>query len=1021
MERQVSGVFKYKYMKRLFWESIIIAMLSLVGSVGSFLINGFGIVMLAFIFAGILGVSFAVFITLYSRLYLRMEVIMDAADQSFIMLRPRKHHYNVYGSKAFAKKLEKILPQRSEISIDEYESFYTTLSTHSEMVGGDVYYRYGKGDEELWARVKRVPDRGINSLLVIDSTDIYLQRVYMMESDYFDSQTRLFSRDATLTRAQQFIDDGCKSGCFAMLSVEGIEKELGTEASELNTALTEIGVYLKSRSTKHIIIGKNSHNSFLFFFAGANLDVNYELSRIIASARKILSDYAPSFKRLSVACGACMYPEHADTAISLSSKAEFAMRDAYSSGARNAVMFSSERFATEVLEQGKAKAVHEILSSGNIGYSFQPIVNAHTGKIFAYEALMRPKGNIKLTPTDILNVASKDNRLLEVERITFLGVLSRIEQSQAILGDKKVFINSIPNSLIPDDEFSQIVEKYNRHFKRAVIEITEDINFSNENFDKFKDRFLSLGCQLALDDYGTGYSNETNLLKFQPSFLKMDKALIENIDTDVQKRNLAEGLINFAKKHNIKIIAEGVETRTELESAISMNVDYIQGFYTARPNPEIITEISKEISDYIVALNLKLKSANAKSIYETQEAGELNIVELALRGYSNVMVRHSPVKFVGDLTKSAEISIITDDDFDAEITFENCIFARHSGQQFFMTVGDGSSVTVIISGENKFAGGFNVSTSSELSVIGDGSCEITLTHVAPLAFGSLSDNGYGKIDFALTGKCKITSVGDRCVAFGGRYSAMLSDIIIRNADMIIDEHGQSCIGIGAESGNTAIGIYNSNIRITANGDTVLGIGAESGTVDAELCDSQIYVELGGDVATAVGILGGGSGSINITDNCILKTDIKAKSALSVGSRDGSPEIFCNGSIIDIHEEGEEAVGIGDTDGRSVIQIKNASVIRGNVASVSPKIMSTCRGQIYVDSGNIITNTDLSRMINSRGKELVYYKLDTKDDFFIENYDNGDSGCYVAPFYDDAPQYIGVCLPEGTLPENVNLM
>ena len=1014
-------MFKYNYMRRLFWEMLIIAVLCIGGAIGWYIAAGFGMVVLSFSFVAVLSIAICVFIGMYSKLYVRLESIMDAAEQHFVMLRPRKHDYNVYGSQSFLKKLEDILPQRTEISTDEYDYFYTRLSASAETLGGDTYYRYKTKDDELWLRFKRVQDKGRVSLLVIDVTDMYLQRVYMMQNDYYDTQSRLYNRDATLTKVQQFIDDGCKMGYFAMLSVNGTEKELASGSNEIEEALAELSFYLKRISTKRVIIGKASRSSFLMFFAGSNIDINYELSKILASARKIISDFAPSAKRLSVACGCCRYPEDSADSQSLCSKAEFAMREAAASNATNAVMFSREKFNNEKLIQTKAKAVHEVLSNGNIDYKFQPIVNARTGKIFAFEALMRPVSDIKLSPTDVIDIATKDNCLLDVERLTFNEVLRRIEENEQLLGDRKVFINSIPNTLIPEEEFSQISEKFGRLFEHTVIEITEDLNFDDESFKSFRNRFLSLNCQLALDDFGTGYSNESNLLKFQPSFLKMDKALIENMDTDPQKRNLVEGIVSFAKKHNIRIIAEGVETRKELESAISINVDYIQGFYTARPSFELVDKISEEISDHIVALNLKLKSIDSKRAYETQEPGELDIVELALKGYSNVLVKHTPIKFIGETTRTAEISVIVEDDMSAQITFENCSLARHSGQRFFMMLGENSNVELQLIGENKFSGGFNVPVGSELSVSGNGRTEIMLTTDNPIAFGSHSKSGYGRIDFAYEGECSIKQYGDICIGFGGVYSAMLSDIMIRNANLFIEQRGLNNIGIGSAGGDASIGVYNSVIRIECNGDSVTGIGVEAGTVDTEICASEISVDMGSDRAVGVGILESGGGSINITDKTVFKAYIRSKSALSVGARNGRPEIFCNDSIIDIDCEGAEAIGIGDIDGESIVQVKNGSVIRGKMASVSPKLISTSRGQIYIDSGNIITDGAPPNAINSRGKELVYYKLDRREDFVLEHYDNGDSGRYVAPVYDGAPQYIGVCLTEGSLPENIRTL
>lgn len=963
---------------------------------------------------GAMAVMLCVFFVVYSRLYQRLENIFEAANLHFIILRPKKRRYCTYGSASFAAKFEGVLPLKSDISKDERDNFLKCLYDNPDELCGERFYRYVTEDgEEIWVKMTRVPYGRKTVTMITNVTDIYLQKLYLMRSDYYDSSSRLLNREAVLRRVRKFIDDGCTCGCYAVLSVNGLEKMAGDAADEAEAAIISLGDEFKRLESKHTVVGKTSHNKFLFFFAGSGFDPEERLERITEIAGKVASGVLSA--RITIACGGCLYPSGAETADELVSRAEFAMYQAVNTHAGRAVMFSAEEYAGKQEEYKKARAVHDVLENNSIDYYFQPIVSARNGKIFGYEALMRPVSDISLSPLDVLEIAKKDNCLVTVEKLTLWNVMKKVEENISRLDGKKVFINTIPNMLLPQSDFDALADRYGSLFEMSIMEITEESNFDDELFGEFRKRCSEMNCMLALDDFGTGYSNESNLLKFQPAFIKMDRSLITNIDSDEQKRTLVEGIVNFAKRHNIKTIAEGVETRKELEYAIFADLDYVQGFYTARPQPVIMDKISDEVADIIVSCNLKRSGRNGGSVCETTSAGTVNLVELALNGYSELLIRHSPVEIIGETSKTAEVLITVQDELDADITIRDCSLYYHP---YSFVCGANSKTRVTLVGNNKFFGGFGVPVGAELEVRGDGCCEMAVHTTNPVAFGSVEETGFGKILFGLTGKCRIAMVGDLVVGFGGQYSSVHSEVTLENADVEFELKARRAVAVGAVSGSSMIGVKNSKLRIIIDGDSVLGIGNISGTLDAELSGSDIFVSLTGDSVTAFGMLTAGNGSVNVTDGCKLSISEKAKSLVGVGTRDGDFEVYCYDSIIDIFAEGNEAVGIGDIEGETSVYIKSGSVIASRISSISPKTISTDRGQIFIDSGNIISDTPVENARNSRGEELCFYKLKTDKDILFESYDNGDSGCYSAPVYKRMPEYVGVYVPKGFLPDGV---
>lgn len=265
----------------------------------------------------------------------------------------------------------------------------------------------------------------------------------------------------------------------------------------------------------------------------------------------------------------------------------------------NARKLLEKRDLTEE-ELRDARVVSSILDDNKIIYHFQPIVEVKTGRIYGYEALMRADVTPSLSPVDVLRYAEYYDRLYDVEKATFSNVINTMKKNSGKLsGGKKIFINSIPGYLLNEDDIT-VLEKYmSDHPDSIVVELTEHSEVSDDSLHRMKKTYEMMGVKTAVDDYGTGYSNVSNLLRYEPDYVKIDKALLSRIEESPQKQHFVRDIIEFSHDNGIKALAEGVETEEELRVVIQLGADLVQGYFTARPEREMIQSIDSRIAESI--------------------------------------------------------------------------------------------------------------------------------------------------------------------------------------------------------------------------------------------------------------------------------------------------------------------------------------------------------------------------------------------------------------------------------------
>lgn len=227
-----------------------------------------------------------------------------------------------------------------------------------------------------------------------------------------------------------------------------------------------------------------------------------------------------------------------------------------------------------------------IENSGIVPY-FQPIISNKTGKICKYECLARlidSDGNI-LPPSHFLPVA-------KTIKMYFKVTTTIIEKSFEVFKDSEYTfsINLSIEDIMNSEIYTYIMEKLNSSNMghRVIFELLESEHIEDYNkVSKFINEVRRLGAKVALDDFGSGFSNFSYLSNIRVDYIKIDGSLIEHIDTDTSAEIVVETIVDFAKRLGIETIAEYVHSSTVLAKVKQLGVDYSQGYYIDEPFPAL--------------------------------------------------------------------------------------------------------------------------------------------------------------------------------------------------------------------------------------------------------------------------------------------------------------------------------------------------------------------------------------------------------------------------------------------------
>lgn len=774
----------------------------------------------------------------------------------------------------------------------------------------------------------------------------------------YDPITRLPSYPSFSQKIKKILPE-IQHACLATIYINGIDK-LGSylTVDNTNSCITSVAEALKSFASDTLIIGSKSNYEICVFFCDCDKMSIYNILNSMDEAVQncILTDDFGEIidisdkSRISLSIGCASFPEEASDFNMLVNYSEFALFEARTDKRSVINWFSEENYVREKDSYRNAQTFSRIVQENLLTYYLQPIVETQTGEIVAYEALMRTVGDIKMAPKQILKIGEAQNDLYAIEKLTFFNTMKLLSDNQQIFENRKLFINCLPNHLLTDEDFNELYLTYGELLEKTVIEIVEESASSAKGIETLKKRCGFARAMLAIDDYGTGYSNSSNLLHYSPDYIKIDRSLISDIHNDLKKQQLVTSVIEFCHDNQLKSLAEGVETLQELKTVIRLGVDLVQGYYTSKPKPLFLNSISADIKDEIIRTNLETRPEGVKKIYAAQNDTELDLVKLALEKYTDIHVYQSKLTIVGDPDKPVKMNISIMDNHSCELTLKNCNITSGNSKPT-ISVGEYARLVLTVVKANKLGySGIYVPMGSQFELSGKGSLTIDCYASEGIGIGNDYDHGYGDITVDFSGTLEIISNSVESMCIGGGYNDDDSEINLRSGKIKIYMYSHNGLAVGSFNGDANIDIgEDCSMDITISGNRVTGIGSCKG-ISTISTGADIVMTCTGAQAVGIGVLEDGEGSIYIKNG---KIDMKMRSAKhsAIGAMKGSVNTKIRDAVISIDSEGDDVTGIGDAAGTG-----NVTIIDSQVSLVvnagNPKDIGTENGDVQIQNSNV---------------------------------------------------------------------
>lgn len=428
--------------------------------------------------------------------------------------------------------------------------------------------------------------------------DLY-EQIYNSEEElkklvYFDSLTKLPNRIALTNDIQEHVQQQ-KSITAALMIIDidnfkYINDTLGHHFGD--EFLIEIAKIFLNLSSQSIRVYRIGGDEFAFLVTASMPQIEMAAQEIMNCFHKPI--YMDKIKiHTTLSMGIAVYPFAGKTVQQLLKNSDIAMYEAKQRGKERYVFFD-DVMNYRIIEKTKIENnLQFALDNKEFMLYFQPQYKTSNDKISGFEALIRWKSRElgMVPPNDFIKIAEESQKIVAIGKWVFVNSCDFASKLiKRGYKDIKVSVNISIVQLIQDDFTDFIlatIESKNLDFKLIELEITETVLIRSvqEAYTKLE-TLRSKGVSISLDDFGTGYSSLSYLQNLPITTLKMDRAFVEDITKNTITENLASFIISMAHKLNLEVIAEGVETKLQLDTLKKYNCDKVQGYYYSKPVPE---------------------------------------------------------------------------------------------------------------------------------------------------------------------------------------------------------------------------------------------------------------------------------------------------------------------------------------------------------------------------------------------------------------------------------------------------
>ncbi|MCK4744103.1 MAG: EAL domain-containing protein [Sulfuriflexus sp.] len=395
-------------------------------------------------------------------------------------------------------------------------------------------------------------------------------------------------------------------------NIRNLSESLGYKATE--TILISFATRLKQLQSDHIVISRFNDSTFAIMLKDFD-----DFSHVTGMAEAVLNLTIEPFNIdtheifISVSIGISIYPIDNNSAEATILGAENAMLNASKEGGGRYLFYSehSNRQAQERLEI--ENDMRKGIERGEFIPYFQPQINAKTGKITGFEALARWQHPNKglVPPFKFIDIAEQTGLIIPLSISIFEQAFAQTKQwADDGLGIFKVGINLSIKQFSGNDVYEDVntlLKKTGLASNQVDIEITESMAATKtDEMIHILHQFKEMGMEISIDDFGTGYSSLSHIQKFPIDTIKIDRSFVTDID-ESGKGIIAKTIIAMSASLGMNVIAEGVETTTQLDMLLEHGCDNIQGYYFSKPLPA--SEFPDFIAKFYSESNLQKENA----------------------------------------------------------------------------------------------------------------------------------------------------------------------------------------------------------------------------------------------------------------------------------------------------------------------------------------------------------------------------------------------------------------------------
>lgn len=349
---------------------------------------------------------------------------------------------------------------------------------------------------------------------------------------------------------------------------------------------------LCDRPPEDIVFSRFAGDEFIVVLPGiVDRDAIVAICERIQSALQRPFAIGSDTARVGASIGIARAPIDATTASDILIGADLAMYAAKNAGRGRSVFFDAEIRERLIERQLLEQELRTAIEADQFVVHYQPKYDTRTLAMIGCEALVRwqhPRRGL-LMPGSFLDIVERNGQMCDLGGLVMRKVMRQLKDWEAAGYQIPVAVNVSPSQFrnpLLVDRIKSMLEASSLDPHLLEIEITEQVAMGNYSEAAPKlERLRKLGVRLAIDDFGMGYSNLTQLVNLPFDVLKIDKSLVDDIGVFPRSEVVIESLILLAHRMGHVTVAEGIERQDQLDFLKAVGCDIVQGYLFARPMP----------------------------------------------------------------------------------------------------------------------------------------------------------------------------------------------------------------------------------------------------------------------------------------------------------------------------------------------------------------------------------------------------------------------------------------------------